>query len=398
MGIGVGGERLRAKGRVLTNRVDPCRGWAGKLPARMSGILVTDVRKVFPGGHAALDGVTLDVREGEYLALVGPSGCGKTTLLRVIAGLETPDSGGVLIGGREMLGVSPAARGVALVFQHPALYPHMNVRANMAFGLLLAGLGRSAIEERLRHVALTLGLEGMLDRAPHTLSGGERQRVALGKAMAMEPACLLLDEPLAGLDPALREAAGAELRRIQQRLGVTTIHVTHDHAEALAMGDRVGVMHAGRVVQAGTPAEVYTRPINRFVAGFVGWPRMNLIEGEIVRDGGLFFRASDQVLLEVPARVAGAMGEHVNGQVTLGVRAGDVRISREGGGCVGVVERVWWAGDGVLASCVIGGVRVEGRAGEPVSPGDRVSIGVDASRVHFFRAGEEGRAMGPGEA
>lgn len=368
----------------------------------MGGISLINVRKSFAGTPAALDGVCLDVPEGEYLTLVGPSGCGKTSLLRVIAGLETPDSGEVLLGGKEMRTVPANERGVAMVFQAAALYPHLSVCDNMAFPLKLAGMGASAIEERLRQVVLTLGIEGLLERTTGGLSGGERQRVALGKAMAIEPRCLLLDEPLASLDPSLREAAGAELRRIQRRLGVTAIHVTHDHAEALALGDRVGVMHAGRVVQVGRPREVYERPVNRFVAGFVGTPRMNLIEGEIVRNGGLCFRASERCMLEVPPHAAVRLGEHAGRRVTLGVRCGDVRVSGKGhagdGAWEGVVEDLRWTGDGVIATCAAGGVRIEGRAGEQVAPGDRVSIGMDRARVHFFEMGAEGRAIVHGVA
>ncbi|HEX9355833.1 MAG TPA: ABC transporter ATP-binding protein [Streptosporangiaceae bacterium] len=234
------------------------------------------LRKEF-GATAAVDGIDLVTGEGEYLVLLGPSGCGKTTLLRLIAGLEHPSDGDIIIGGQVVTHLPPRARQIAMVFQSYALYPHKTVFANIAFPLAAAGVPREQRPEKVRWAAGLLGIDRLLDRKPRQLSGGERQRVALARALVREPQVFLLDEPLSNLDAKLRSSARDELKEFQQRVGITTIYVTHDQVEAMGLGDRIAVLNEGRIQQIGTPDEVYHQPANTFVATFVGSPPMNLL-------------------------------------------------------------------------------------------------------------------------
>ena len=238
---------------------------------------VRGLKKTYHGNVRAVDGVDIDTREGEYLALLGPSGCGKTTLLRTIAGLEQPTEGEVLIGGNVVNGLPPRARQVAMVFQSYALYPHKTVMQNIAFPLKAEKMPKEDREGRARWAAELLGIEGFLDRKPRQLSGGERQRVALARALVREPSVFLLDEPLSNLDAKLRASARDELKQFQERVGTTTIYVTHDQAEAMGLGERIAVMYEGRVRQIGPPREVYEDPADTFVATFLGSPPMNLV-------------------------------------------------------------------------------------------------------------------------
>ncbi|MGH3446944.1 MAG: ABC transporter ATP-binding protein [Nocardioidaceae bacterium] len=239
---------------------------------------VRDLTKTYPGAdQPAVDGVSLATEEGEYLVLLGPSGCGKTTLLRTIAGLEHPTGGDVRIGGAVVNGLPPRARKIAMVFQSYALYPHKTVQANIVFPLKATQMSKPERQERARRAAEVLGLESLLDRKPRHLSGGERQRVALARAMVREPQVFLLDEPLSNLDAKLRASAREELKQFQERVGTTTIYVTHDQAEAMGLGDRIVVLNHGTVRQVGHPAEVYDHPADTFVATFIGSPPMNLV-------------------------------------------------------------------------------------------------------------------------
>ena len=236
-----------------------------------------NIRKLF-GEVRAVDGVDLVTREGEFLVLLGPSGCGKTTLLRMIAGLEQPSSGEILIGGRVVNDLPPRARKIAMVFQSYALYPHMTVFKNIAFPLKAQGVAKEEIPKKVAWATGLFGIGHLLERKPRQLSGGERQRVALARAVVREPAVFLLDEPLSNLDAKLRTSARDELQQFQRRIGITTIYVTHDQIEAMGLGDRIAVMQGGRVRQLGTPAEVYGEPADTFVAGFLGSPPMNIVE------------------------------------------------------------------------------------------------------------------------
>jgi multiple sugar transport system ATP-binding protein len=274
----------------------------------MAGIVMEDVSKVFSDGTTAVSDLSLDIKDEEFIVLVGPSGCGKTTALRMVAGLESITRGTIAIGDRVVNAVPPKERDIAMVFQNYALYPHMSVYDNMAFGLKLRKLPKEEIDRRVRRAAEILGLEEYLQRKPKALSGGQRQRVAMGRAIVREPQAFLMDEPLSNLDAKLRVQMRAEVSRLQSELGVTTIYVTHDQTEAMTMGDRVAVIKKGELQQVDAPQFLYDHPANLFVAGFIGSPAMNMVEADLVReDGGLFvvfgstrLRVADEVVSERP--------------------------------------------------------------------------------------------------
>jgi multiple sugar transport system ATP-binding protein len=282
----------------------------------MSGIRLDEVTKRFPNGVKAVDSVSLDIRDGEFVVLVGPSGCGKTTLLRSIAGLEDVSEGTIYIGDDDVTDRQPQQRDIAMVFQNYALYPHMSVKDNLAYGLRLRRMDRAEREQRVADVARKLGLEELLDRKPAALSGGQRQRVAMGRAIVREPRAFLMDEPLSNLDAKLRVSMRAELAKLHERLGVTTVYVTHDQVEAMTLGQRVAVMRDGVIQQVDTPQNLFHRPRNLFVAAFIGSPSMNLVEARI--DGGAVRFAG----LELPL----PPGSPLTGQdrtVILGIRPTD---------------------------------------------------------------------------
>jgi len=254
----------------------------------MAGVQLQAVSKVFDGDVRAVDSVDLDIADGEFVVLVGPSGCGKSTLLRLIAGLEEVTSGTIRLGGQDVTKVLERDRDIAMVFQNYALYPHMTVRRNLAFALRMRRIPATERDRRVEEVARILGLDALMDRKPAALSGGQRQRVAMGRAMVREPAAFLMDEPLSNLDAKLRVAMRAELARLHERLGVTTIYVTHDQIEAMTLGQRVAVLRDGVLQQCATPEELYDWPVNLFVAAFIGSPAMNLVGGE-VEAGGVSF-------------------------------------------------------------------------------------------------------------
>jgi multiple sugar transport system ATP-binding protein len=274
----------------------------------MAGIVMEDVSKVYADGTTAVSELSLDIKDEEFIVLVGPSGCGKTTALRMVAGLESITQGTIAIGDRVVNTVPPKERDIAMVFQNYALYPHMSVYDNMAFGLKLRKLPKEEIERRVRQAAEILGLEEYLQRKPKALSGGQRQRVAMGRAIVREPQAFLMDEPLSNLDAKLRVQMRAEVSRLQDDLGVTTIYVTHDQVEAMTMGDRVAVLKKGELQQVDAPQFLYDHPANLFVAGFIGSPAMNMVEADLVReDGGLYvvfgstrLRVADEVVSERP--------------------------------------------------------------------------------------------------
>jgi multiple sugar transport system ATP-binding protein len=272
----------------------------------MSGLRLESLHKRYGGVHA-LDGVDLEAREGELLVVVGPSGCGKSTLLRCVAGLEAVDSGSIHIGERDVTRMRPAKRDVSMVFQNYALFPHLTASENIAFGLVVRELPKDEVRERVDRAARLVEVEHLLERRPYELSGGERQRVALARALVREPDLYLLDEPLSNLDAGMRVGMRTELRRLHREVGATMVHVTHDQVEALTLGDRIAVMNAGRVHQVGAPDEVYRDPRDRFVAGFLGTPRMNFLAPAAARP-----------FMLVPE---GA---------TLGVRPEHVRLDAEG--------------------------------------------------------------------
>ena len=252
----------------------------------MSGIVLDSVRKEFAGGVVAVNDLNLEIEQGEFVALVGPSGCGKTTTLRMVAGLEEITSGQVTINDRVVTRMPPRQRDIAMVFQNYALYAHMSVRRNMGFGLKMAGMPKDEIRRRVDDAAAMLSVTKLLERKPRQLSGGERQRVAMGRAIVREPAAFLMDEPLSNLDAKLRVEMRAEIVNVQRRLGTPTLYVTHDQVEAMTMGDRVAILRLGELQQLGTPEELYEKPVNVFVATFIGSPAMNLFPGRLVTHNG----------------------------------------------------------------------------------------------------------------
>jgi multiple sugar transport system ATP-binding protein len=289
----------------------------------MASVRLEDVHKTYPNGHVAARGLTLAIEEGELLVFVGPSGCGKSTALRMIAGLETPTSGRVWIGDRDVTQLPPQERDIAMVFQSYALYPHRTVSENLAFGLRMRGSSRTLIEERVGRAASALGLEEFLDRKPGQLSGGQRQRVALGRAIVREPKAFLFDEPLSNLDAKLRVDTRAELGRLHRRLGATMVYVTHDQEEAMTLGSRVAVMHDGVFQHVAPPMDVYSRPANRFVAGFVGSPAMNFFDCDCEEREGAPCLVSGA--LSVPVQ-AGEWVRKAGPGAILGVRPHDIEL------------------------------------------------------------------------
>jgi multiple sugar transport system ATP-binding protein len=269
----------------------------------VAAIDLQSVVKTFPNGVRAVDGVDLTIQDGEFMVLVGPSGCGKTTLLRCIAGLEEVTDGTIFIGDRDVTDVAPKNRDIAMVFQNYALYPHMSVRRNLAYGLKVRGTPRREIAKRIAETARLLGLEELMDRRPLALSGGQRQRVAMGRAIARRPRVYLMDEPLSNLDAKLRVRVRADLARLHSQLGVTTVYVTHDQVEAMTLGQRAAVMNAGQVQQVDTPQGLYWSPVNLFVAAFIGSPSMNLAEARVA-DGALRFAGFSLPLAELGPEAA----------------------------------------------------------------------------------------------
>jgi multiple sugar transport system ATP-binding protein len=290
-------------------------------------VTFSGVSKVFADGTSAVSNMDLVISDGEFVVLVGPSGCGKSTALRMLAGLESVTSGTVSIGGKVVNDVAPRDRDIAMVFQNYALYPHMKVYDNIAFGLRLRKVPKDKIDERVRHAAQVLGLEDVLDRKPRALSGGQRQRVAMGRAIVREPQAFLMDEPLSNLDAQLRVQMRAEISSLQDELGVTTVYVTHDQIEAMTMGDRVAVMRKGALQQVAPPQELYDHPVNLFVGGFIGSPTMNMMEATVEEAGdGLRVAVGEHRLTLAPEALGlhPALRKYVGRKVVLGVRPEDL--------------------------------------------------------------------------
>jgi multiple sugar transport system ATP-binding protein len=388
----------------------------------MPGIQIQGVTKAYKNGPLAVDDVSLEVRDGEFMVLVGPSGCGKSTLLKMIAGIEETMAGTIRIGDRDVTDLDPRKRDIAMVFQNYALYPHLSVRANLGFGLKLRKTAKRDIASRVDEVAKILGLDEMLERKPGELSGGQRQRVAMGRAIVREPQAFLMDEPLSNLDAKLRVSMRAQLSRLHERLGVTTIYVTHDQVEAMTLGQRVAVLRGGLLQQCDTPEELFEHPANLFVAAFIGSPAMNLVEAT-VQDGEARFGA---------CRVPLAPGSHLRGRIVLGIRPHDLKLGIDTApthpipGVVQVVERlgtethvvvgvdaprlrtaalaeaidaapdddILLAEDDRAAFTLVTEARAE------VAVGDTVELTVDPARLHGFdlETGEALRAPAPATA
>jgi multiple sugar transport system ATP-binding protein len=329
----------------------------------MAAVTIRDLRKSF-GPVEVLHGVSVDIEEGEFVVLVGPSGCGKSTLLRMLAGLEHVTSGDIEIGGTRVNDLPPKDRDIAMVFQNYALYPHMTVADNMAFSLTLKRASKAEIEARVRPAAEILGLTALLARYPRQLSGGQRQRVAMGRAIVRDPQVFLFDEPLSNLDAKLRVSMRAEIKNLHQRLKTTTVYVTHDQIEAMTMADKIVVMHDGRVEQVGAPLELYDRPANLFVAGFIGSPAMNMLTGQIDAADGARFVTGDGIALPVGRPLTGP----ADGGLVYGLRpesmhlGGDIPLSIEVVEPTGFRERI------------------------DAGPGEQVGISIEARSTHLFDA------------
>jgi len=396
----------------------------------MARVDLEKVSKIYPGGVKAVDTIDLHIADREFIVLVGPSGCGKTTTLRMIAGLEEITDGIIRIGERVVNDVPPKSRDIAMVFQNYALYPHMTVYKNMAFGLKLRGMPRAEINRRVGEAAKILEIEHLLDRKPKQLSGGQRQRVAVGRAIVREPAAFLFDEPLSNLDAKLRVTTRAELKRLHQRLRTTTIYVTHDQEEAMTLGDRIVVMKDGLIQQSDTPLVTYNRPVNRFVAGFIGMPPMNFFNGSIRNSSGKLTFEEGQVAGQQKASqgtgnnggsgggnggeltfppngftlpldllsqsVKDRMATRAGGHVVLGIRPEHIHLQPVGGSVAPVKVRlnvIEPLGNNMdvymntaLHEHVVG--RLEAQTG--LQMGKETTVYVDLRKAHFFEPGETG--------
>jgi multiple sugar transport system ATP-binding protein len=342
--------------------------------------------------------VTLRVGDGERVVVVGPSGCGKSTLLRVVAGLDAPTRGRVLIGGRVANALAPQERNVAMVFQDYALYPHLSVRGNLEFPLRMRGLARGEIERRVAWMADLLGIGPLLGRLPRQLSGGQRQRVAMGRALVREPAVFLLDEPLSNLDAKLRGEVRAEIEDLQRTTGITMLYVTHDQVEAMTLGDRIAVLQRGRVQQVATPRDLYERPANAFVAGFVGSPPMNLFPARVSCDaGGLVWLELAEARVPLPpGDRSSALRSLAGGRITAGCRAEALRLARDGetGTLRARVEEVECLGHETLVRARAGELLVTVRLPgmHLLARGEPLALALDATQLHLFA--EDGAALG----
>ena len=350
----------------------------------MARVTLQNVSKSFGGdrGPWAVQDFSLDIADGELIVFVGPSGCGKSTTLRMLAGLDDVTSGKILIGGRDVTALPPKDRNIAMVFQNYALYPQKTVYDNMAFGLRVRGESKDEIDRRVRSAASSLGLEPLLERKPRQLSGGQMQRVALGRALVRDPDVFLLDEPLPNLDAKLRVKTREEIATLHARLGATMIFVTHDQVEAMTLGDRIVIMRDGWIQQVGSPLDLYDRPVNAFVAAFIGSPEMNLAEGELIRDGAGMKVRSGQLVLELPD---GEFSE-TEKNVTFGIRPEHITRADSASGIEMVVNLVEQIGAQtyVLGTIFDQKFRAVFARDDVLAAGDRISVYLPAQQLHLF--------------
>src|SRR5712692_4238011 len=360
----------------------------------MGQVVLKGINKFYDSVHAVKD-FNLQIRDKEFVVFVGPSGCGKTTTLRMIAGLEAISSGDISIDGNVINELAPMDRDIAMVFQNYALYPHMTVYDNMAFGLKMRKFEKPEIQKRVQEAAEILGIQDYLKRKPRQLSGGQRQRVALGRAIVRHPRVFLFDEPLSNLDAKLRVQMRVELKKLHERLGTTAIYVTHDQVEAMTLGDRVVVMRDGWVQQVGDPMELYNEPANRFVAGFIGSPAMNFANVRIAAENGSLWAEGDGIRLKLPASMTNRVGTHAGKEVTFGIRPEDLRIAADPDpadmGLDAEVEVVERLGSEILLDVAVGPATMVA-AVEPTVRAkvhDRLRLAVNPDRLHFFDAQSE---------
>jgi multiple sugar transport system ATP-binding protein len=365
----------------------------------MAGVVLKDVVKIYESGVKVVDRFNLEISDREFVVLVGPSGCGKSTTLRMIAGLEEITSGTISIGGTVVNDIAPKDRDIAMVFQSYALYPHMTVYENMAFALKLRKTPKAALDEKVRRAAKILGIGALLERKPKALSGGQRQRVALGRAIVRDPKCFLFDEPLSNLDAKLRVEMRAEIKQIHMGLNATTVYVTHDQEEAMTLGDRVVVMKDGVIQQSAGALEVYHRPANRFVAGFLGSPPMNFFSGRVVSEGGRLCFDEGSAKLPIPERARKELAARAGEEIVLGIRPealsdqGHARFSTGENQITMRVTLVQPLGDRMDVYLATDRhphsvAQVQSHTG--MHPGDTLPIYFDEARMHFFEPGELG--------
>jgi len=345
----------------------------------MASVGIRDVRKAF-GATEVIHGVNIDIEDGAFVVLVGPSGCGKSTLLRMIAGLENITGGEIKIGERVVNDLPPKARDIAMVFQNYALYPHMTVAANMAFSMKLRHAPRTEINQRVKRAAEILGLMPLLERYPRQLSGGQRQRVAMGRAIVRDPQVFLFDEPLSNLDAKLRVAMRTEIKELHQRLGTTTVYVTHDQIEAMTMADKIVVMHDGLVEQIGAPLELYDRPANLFVAGFIGSPAMNFFKGRIGPNGSAAFETADGVKLPI----SGAPSRFDGRPAIYGIRPEHFRLADDGAPAEVVVIEPTGSEIQVVARLGTTEIVAVFRERHMLKPGEKIRLRPEPKLAHLF--------------
>jgi multiple sugar transport system ATP-binding protein len=362
----------------------------------MAEVVLKDVTKVFQGNVVAVDKASIEVQDREFVVLVGPSGCGKSTFLRMIAGLEDATSGEIYIDGRLVNDVAPKDRDIAMVFQNYALYPHMSVFENMAFGLKLRKYPKEEIKQRVHEAAQILGIEALLERKPKALSGGQRQRVAVGRAIVRKPKVFLFDEPLSNLDAKLRVQMRTEISKLHSRLQATMVYVTHDQIEAMTMGDRIVVLKDGIIQQVADPMTLYDSPVNRFVAGFIGSPSMNFIGGKIISDDGLYLDEGT-FKAKVPAHAEATLEGHVGKEIVFGIRpeaihAGSSDASADGRTAFkATVEVVEPMGNETIVYVTTGKTPIVARliTREEIKPDSEIDLLIDMRRVHVFDPADE---------
>ncbi len=371
----------------------------------MARVKLEGIRKVYDNDVVAVHGAEFEIKDGEFVVLVGPSGCGKSTTLRMIAGLETITEGHLFIGDRLVNNIPPKDRDIAMVFQNYALYPHMTVFDNMAFGLKLRKFPKEEINKRVRQAAEILGIEDILDRKPKQLSGGQRQRVAVGRAIVRKPQVFLFDEPLSNLDAKLRVQMRTEISKLHRQLDATMVYVTHDQVEAMTMGDRIVVMLDGYIQQIDTPLNLYDHPVNRFVAGFIGSPSMNFVTGEVAREDGLHFRALENVFtLPLAEQHETSLKPYEGKKVTLGIRpedlyvAGSPYITNPVAQARFVIDVIEPMGNEIIVYArVLDHALVARVAPQPLpQPGQSIDLSLDLTKLHFFDV-ETGEKIGPQE-
>ncbi|HEW92500.1 MAG TPA: ABC transporter ATP-binding protein [Thermotogaceae bacterium] len=364
----------------------------------MARVKIENLKKYF-GNVKALNGIDIEIKDGKFVVLLGPSGCGKTTLLRCISGLEKVTDGKIFFDSVEVTNLSPRNRNVSMVFQSYAVWPHMKVYENIAYPMRIKGYDKDKIKEKVVWAADTLNISELLNRYPAQLSGGQRQRVAVARAIVLEPAVLLMDEPLSNLDALLRVSMRSELKKLQERIGTTTIYVTHDQVEAMTMGDEIAVMHNGVIQQFGTPEDIYHRPANIFVAGFIGSPQMNFLEVEVIRKDNVLFLRNEDLSIKLPKDLAEKIENDDNKKLILGIRPEDIhkekdKESTEFEAIEGKVYFTERLGSDTIVHLDFKGIRIVSKlpGDVKIKEGENLKMYMDLGKVHLFST-VDGKAL-----